>query len=338
MKDRGLFDEEERLKVLSKLGDNLETLNKKINWELFRPILKKALQKESKGLGGRPAYDYVMMFKIVILQRLYNISDEQTEYQINDRLSFMRFLGLELKDKVPDAKTIWLFKERLIEAKVSEKLFEKFGKELAKQNLIGKEGTIIDATIVEAPIQHNSKEENEQIKQGQIPEQWQEEKHKAKLRQKDCDARWTKKHNRSYFGYKDHVKTDIKSKFILKATVTAAHVHDSKEVGHLTKKGDGILYGDSAYSGEGIEKILEKKEIEGRICERGYRNKPLTEEQQENNKKKSKIRARVEHIFGFMTNSMKGIYVRTIGLARATFSIIMMNLTYNLCRYCVLKK
>ena len=115
-------------------------------------------------------------------------------------------------------------------------------------------------------------------------------------------------------------------------------MHDSKEVEHLTKKGDTILYGDSAYSGEGIEKILEKKEIEGRICERGYRNKPLTEEQQENNKKKSKIRARVEHIFGFMTNSMKGIYVRTIGLARATFSIIMMNLTYNLCRYCVLRK
>ena len=338
MKDRGLFDEEERLKVLSKLGDNLETLNKKINWELFRPILKKALQKESKGLGGRPAYDYVMMFKIVILQRLYNISDEQTEYQINDRLSFMRFLGSELKDKVPDAKTIWLFKERLIEAKVSEKLFEKFGKELAKQNLIGKEGTIIDATIVEAPIQHNSKEENEQIKQGQIPEEWQEEKHKAKLCQKDREARWTKKHNRSYFGYKDHVKTDVKSKLILKATVTAAHVHDSQEVDNLTKQGDNILYGHSAYSGEGIEKILKQKKIEGRICERGYRNKPLTEEQQENNKKKSKIRARVEHIFGFMTNSMKGIYVRTIGLARATFSIIMMNLTYNLCRYCVLKK
>ena len=338
MKERGLFDEEERLNVLSKLGDNLETLNKKINWELFRPILKKALKKEAKGLGGRPAYDYVMMFKIIILQRLYNISDEQTEYQINDRLSFMRFLGLGIKDKVPDAKTIWLFKERLIEGKSSEKLFERFGKELAKQNLIGKEGTIIDATIVEAPIQHNSKDENEQIKQGQIPEEWQEEKHKAKLRQKDCDARWTKKHNRSYFGYKDHVKTDVKSKFILKATVTAAHVHDSQEVEHLTKKGDNILYGDSAYIGEGIEKILKQKKIEGHICERAYRNKPLTQEQKESNREKSRIRARIEHVFGFMTNTMKGIYVRTIGLARATFSIIMMNLTYNLCRYCVLTK
>ena len=255
MKERGLFDEEERLNVLSKLGDNLETLNKKINWEVFRPILKKALKKEAKGLGGRPAYDYVMMFKIIILQRLYNISDEQTEYQINDRLSFMRFLGLGIKDKVPDAKTIWLFKERLIEGKVSKKLFDKFGKELTKQNLIGKEGTIIDATIVEAPIQHNSKEENEQIKQGEIPQGWQGEKHKAKLCQKDRDARWTKKHNRSYFGYKDHIKTDVESKFILKATVTAANVHDSQEVKPLTKKGDNILYGDSAYIGEGIEKI-----------------------------------------------------------------------------------
>ena len=129
MKEKGLFDEEDRLRVLSKLGDSLEKLNEKINWEIFKPILKKALNKEAKGLGGRPAYDYVMMFKIIILQRLYNISDDQTEYQINDRLSFMRFLGLELKDKVPDAKTIWLFKEKLIEARVSKKLFEKFWKE-----------------------------------------------------------------------------------------------------------------------------------------------------------------------------------------------------------------
>ena len=188
MKEKGLFDEEDRLRVLSKLGDSLEKLNEKINWEIFKPILKKALNKEAKGLGGRPAYDYVLMFKIIILQRLYNISDDQTEYQINDRLSFMRFLGLELKDKVPDAKTIWLFKEKLIEARVSKKLFEKFEKELARNNLIGKEGTIIDATIVEAPIQHNSKDENEQIKNGKIPEHWQEEQNKTKLSQKDYDC------------------------------------------------------------------------------------------------------------------------------------------------------
>ena len=288
MKEKGLFDEEDRLRVLSKLGDSLEKLNEKINWEIFKPILKKALNKEAKGLGGRPAYDYVLMFKIIILQRLYNISDDQTEYQINDRLSFMRFLGLELKDKVPDAKTIWLFKEKLIEARVSKKLFEKFGKELVKHNLIGKEGTIIDATIVEVPIQHNNKDENEQIKNGKIPEHWQGKQNKTKLSQKDCDARWTKKHKRSYYGYKDHIKVDKKSKLILKASVTAANVHDSKELKNLVEKEDERLYADSAYIGEEIERILKMKGIEGQICERGARGRALTKKQKVSNRKKIK--------------------------------------------------
>ena len=86
MKQRGLFDEADRLQEISKLGDPLEKLNTVIDWNIFKPILKKAMQKEAKGPGGRPPYDYVMMFKILILQRFYNISDAQTEYQIKDRL------------------------------------------------------------------------------------------------------------------------------------------------------------------------------------------------------------------------------------------------------------
>ncbi|WP_253695175.1 transposase [Treponema sp. OMZ 791] len=134
------------------------------------------------------------------------------------------------------------------------------------------------------------------------------------------------------------MKVDKKSKLILKVTVTAANVHDSRELKNLVEREDERLYADSAYIGEEIERVLKAKGIEGQICERGARGKPLTKKQKISNRKKSKIRARVEHVFGFMTNSMKGIYVRTIGLARATFSIIMMNLTYNLCRYCYLKK
>ncbi|CEM60602.1 hypothetical protein TPHV1_10270 [Treponema phagedenis] len=114
--------------------------------------------------------------------------------------------------------------------------------------------------------------------------------------------------------------------------------YNSRELKNLVERKDERLYADSAYIGEEIEGILKAKGIEGQICERGARGKPLTKKQKIGNRKKSKIRARVEHVFGFMTNSMKGIYVRTIGLARATFSIIMMNLTYNLCRYCYLKK
>ena len=107
---KSLFDEEERMEKLQQMNDTLERLNEVIEWERFRRALTRASRKEDSGKGGRPAYDVVMMFKILVLQRLYNLSDDQTEYQINDRLSFMKFLGLNLEDKIPDAKTIWKFR------------------------------------------------------------------------------------------------------------------------------------------------------------------------------------------------------------------------------------
>jgi Transposase and inactivated derivatives, IS5 family len=130
MKQLGFFDESSHLKKLSQLGDSLEKLNKVINWEMFRAILVGAFQKEHKGAGGRPPYDYIMLFKVLILQRIYNLSDDQTENQINDRMSFMRFLGLGLGDSVPDAKTVWLFRDTLTKADVIRKIFELFNQQL----------------------------------------------------------------------------------------------------------------------------------------------------------------------------------------------------------------
>ncbi len=333
MKQRGLFDEADRLQEISKLGDPLEKLNTVIDWNIFKPILKKAMQKEAKGPGGRPPYDYVMMFKILILQRFYNISDAQTEYQIKDRLSFMRFLGLTLNDTIPDDKTIWYFREQLVKAKINDKLFDRFMKELENKNLISHQGSIIDATFVDVPKQRNKKEDNDKIKDGNIPEEWKKPEHKSMRAQKDADARWTKKNDETHYGYKSHVKADSKSKLILKYTVTSASVHDSQELPNLVDNKDISLYADSAYIGPKIENCLFKKRIENKICERGYRNKPLTKQQQNKNRTKSKTRSRIEHIFGFMTNSMNGIFIRSIGLARAEFNISLMNLTYNMCRY-----
>ena len=333
MKQRGLFDEADRLQEISKLGDPLEKLNTVIDWNIFKPILKKAMQKEAKGPGGRPPYDYVMMFKILILQRFYNISDAQTEYQIKDRLSFMRFLGLTLNDTIPDDKTIWYFREQLVKAKINDKLFDRFMKELENKNLISHQGSIIDATFVDVPKQRNKKEDNDKIKDGNIPEEWKKPEHKSMRAQKDADARWTKKNDETHYGYKSHVKADSKSKLILKYTVTSASVHDSQELPNLVDNKDISLYADSAYIGPTIENCLFKKCIENKICERGYRNKPLTKQQQNKNRTKSKTRSRIEHIFGFMTNSMNGIFIRSIGLARAEFNISLMNLTYNMCRY-----
>ena len=325
-----LFNETFRLEKLSRQNDSLVKLNNRIDFELFRPLLEEILQKEHKGKGGCPPYDYVMMFKILILQRYYSISDDKMEFAILDRLSFTRFLGISLNDTVPDAKTIWLFRERL--KGHIETLFDCFSKELQSKQLIANEGKIVDASFVEVPIQRNSHKENEQIKRGEVPEEWTGQLHK--IAQKDTDARWTKKNDKSYYGYKDHIKVDKKSKLIDKYTITAASVHDSQEVERLiteTDKGQPF-YADSAYSGELIAKKVEEKKMCNQIHEKGYRNHPLTEEQKECNHIKSKTRARVEHIFGFIENSMGGSFIRTIGINRATTIIGLMNLTYNIFR------
>ena len=329
----GFFDEENRLTKLSKKKDPLLKLSMMIEWEKFRPVIEKAMKKETKGFGGRPPYDYIMMFKVLVLQRLYNVSDEQMEFQINDRLTFMRFLGLSLGANIPDQNTIWLFRENLIKKGVIEKLFKKFESFLEDEGVLVKEGSIIDATIVEVPKQRNSRQENEQIKQDKIPEDWKDKPNM--LRQKDTDARWLKKNGEKYYGYKNHIKICRKSKLISAYKVTDASVHDSQAVEDLLEKSDSHhdMHGDSAYSGDQIAALLEKKKIRNRIHEKGYSNTPLTEAQLEMNRKKSKIRARVEHVFAYMTNSMKGIYVRTIGKKRATGVIGLMNLTYNMNRY-----
>lgn len=329
---KGFFDESHRLEELTASKDPLIKLKERINFELFRPQLEEALYKEGKGIGGARPYDYVLMFKILILQRYYNISDDMMEYAILDRLSFMRFLDLTLADKVPDAKTIWHFREQLVKKKIVGKLFDRFKEELQKNHLIANEGKIVDASFVEVPIQRNKREENKQIKEGEIPDKW--KTNPNKLEQKDVDARWTKKNGKNYYGYKDHIKVDEKSKLIDSYSVTDASVHDSQETENLLEeqdKGQG-LPADSAYSGQPIKEIVEDYEMINHIHEKGYKNTPLTEEQKESNHHKSKTRARVEHIFGFIENSMHGSFIRTIGIKRAAAVVGLMNLTYNIFR------
>lgn len=331
---RGFFDEDEQLEKLSKLKDPLEKLSDRIDFESFRGTLESIYEKtDRKSAAGAKPFDYVLMFKIIILQRLYNLSDEQTEFQLIDRLSFRRFVGLELSHKVPDTNTIWTFKEKLKVNDNERKLFECFYAELEKQRLIVSEGKMVDASFHEVPRQRNNREENALIKKGAVPIDWDEKKR----RHKDTDARWTKKNNELYFGYKNHIKADVGSKLIDDYAVTQASVHDSQALEELlTEKDAGQkLYADSAYDGQ--EDTVEKAGMENVIHEKGYKNKPLTDEQKKNNRGKSKVRARVEHIFGFVENSMHGTYMRCIGIARARVVIGLTNLVYNICRAVQLK-
>jgi IS5 family transposase len=331
-RDYGFWDQDIRLSKLSQLGDPLETLNEGVDFEIFRALLEDKLSKLAKGAGGRPPYDYVLMFKVLILQRYYNISDEQVEYQINDRMSFMRFLDLSIADDIPDSRTVWSFREQMTDLGLVEELFSLFLTELDRLHLIVNEGKIIDASFVEVPRQRNHREENVQIKAGEIPVSFTENPHKQS--QKDTDARWTQKNKVSYFGYKNHVKEDAKSKLITKYMVTDASVHDSNATEPLLDEKDKgeEFYADSAYSGAPQESIIEGKEMVNQVCEKGVKNRPLTEEQKASNREKSRVRSRVEHIFGFMENSMNEMYIQCIGIKRATAIIGLMNLTYNMFR------
>ena len=332
---RGLFDEIEMVERLKELGDPLEKLSRRIDFEVFRETLEEIYTKaDRKSSAGAKPYDYVLMFKILLLQRLYNLSDEQMEFQITDRHSFRRFVGLEFSHKVPDAKTIWLFRDRLKEDENERKLFERFSQELERKRLIVSNGKMVDASFHEVPRSRNNREENAVIKKGAIPVDW---KNENKREQKDTDARWTKKNSVSFYGYKNHIKADVGSKLIEDYAVTPANVHDSQTLERLlTDKDAGQnLFADAAYVGQ--EATVEKAKMENLIHEKGYKNKPLTDEQKETNRGKSKIRARVEHIFGFIENSLHGTQIRSIGIKRATTNIGITNLVYNICRAVWLK-
>jgi IS5 family transposase len=336
----GFFDLERRIEKIQQIADFLPRLDKLVQWEIFRYQLNKVREKERLSPAGRKPYDVILMFKMLVLQSLYNLSDEQTELQVRDRLSFMTFLGLTFADNVPDATTLRLFREDLKALELERPLFERFNKELAKQGFAAKGGTMVDGSFVEVPKQRNSKEENEQIKAGEIPETLSANPHV--LAQKDTDARWTKKNDVSYFGYKNHVLADTGHKLIRDYDVTDASVHDSVPFLDLVpkkpSKPNEPLYADSAYSGAAIAEELIKRKFKPKICEKGYRNHPLTDKQKESNRKKSQVRCRVEHIFGEMRMRMGDEVLRTIGMARAKFMIGIRNLVYNMSRLVSLKR
>jgi IS5 family transposase len=278
------------------------------------------------------------MFRMLVLQALNNLSDEQVEYQVRDRLSFSRFLGLAIEDSIPDATTLWLFREKLAKAGLIEKLFDRFDQHLQSQGYIARGGQMIDATIVPVPKQRNSRDENETVKAGETPVAW--EKQPAKLRQKDRDARWTKKHGRSFFGYKNHVNADAKHKLIRRYEVTDAAVHDSQALDALLSKDNTStdVFADSAYRSAESEAKLKAGGFTSRIHRRANRNHPLSDTQTRANRAKSKIRARIEHVFGAQQNSVGGRIVRTIGIARARAKIGLQNLVYNIRRLVTLER
>ena len=330
------------------IKDTLSNLEVSTPWDRFLPIMKKAFKsKAPKAPGGRPAFPLLVMLKILVLQRIYNLSDEQMEYQILDRNSFKDFLDLKPDASVPDEKTIWYYRNQLAQKNCDQELFFAFDAFLQEQGKIVKQGVLVDASFIEVPKAHLTKEEKAATKaeESELEEEKAEDKPEEtpktskeihRTSQMDRDARWTKKHGKSYFGYKDHVKVDAKSKLITGYKVTPASVNDSPVLPELikpqTEKGQEV-YGDKGYTSDNNSVYLRANMMKDRILKKGVKGRPLTEEEEKNNAVLSKVRARVEHVFGFMENTMNGMRLRAKGLIRISFITGMMNLTYNIMRY-----
>ena len=337
----GFFDADKRLTALSAKGDPLEAIDRLVPWESFRSDLEAAVltpEAERKSAAGRKPTDAIVLFRMLILQSLYNLSDEQVEYQVRDRLSFTRFLTSGIEDCIPDGTTLWLFREKLAKAGIIEKLLGRFDRHLGAKGYIARGGQIVDATIVAVPKQRNRHNENETVKGGQTPEAW--KKKPAKNRQKDKDARWTKKHGRSFYGYKNHVNADAKHKLIRCYDVSDAAVHDSQKLDGLLSKANtsADVFADSAYRSAETEAALKARGFRSRIHVRATRNHPLSQRQVEANRKKSQVRVRIEHVFGAQETSAGSRLVRTIGIVRARVKIGLQNLAYNIRRLVTLER
>lgn len=327
-----LFENAQTLESLSKQGNPLEFISGIIDFEMFRPILEESLHtQERKSNAGRRPIDPVLMFKVMFVQRLYGLSDEQAEYQIKDRTSFRDFLGIVTVDDVPDARTIWKYREELTRCNAYDDLFRCFYAHLQSLGLIVNEGKIIDASFVVSPRQRNTREENQAIRNGEGESLWNDNPHKKC--HKDIDARWTKKGGDTFYGYKDHAKVCRKTKLIMGYDTTPASVHDSQRGAELVDSNDvegEEFWLDAGYVG--TEDGFVKNGMTPIICEKGYRGHPLNEEQKQNNRTKSKVRCRVEHVFGFIERSMGGLVFRGVGILRASAAVAMTNLTYNIAR------
>jgi IS5 family transposase len=329
-----LFEYCQRLACIDKAGDPLVQLNTVVDWEQFRELIEMAREKPRKSNAGAKGYDTVLMFKILILQALYNLSDEAMEFQILDRYSFSRFLDITQGAKVPDATTIFRFREDLAQAGVIELLFTRFDQFLREHGFAAKKGQIVDASIVSVPIQRNTRQENRDSKEGKKVTHW----NKHKRRQKDTDAQWTKKNGRSFFGYKNHLSVDVEHNFIRSYEVTDASVHDSQVFTALLdpENTNKDVFADSAYRSEASLEELKRHGFREKLHRKGCRHKKLTTREKQGNTTKSRTRSKIEHVFGIQAMRIGGGLLRGVGRVRIKAKIGLRNLAHNLTRYALL--
>ena len=302
----------------SRISLGLDKINTIVDWDTIYDLVKD-IDYTNPDIGGRPPLSLLSKIKMLFLQHLHNLSDPELEDQVNDRLSFQKFAGIDYSTSVPDYTTIWRFKERLIEHKLMDKLFKLINSFIEAKGLFVKKGTLVDATIIAStnkPLSHKKREELEENPSSQI----------------DTDAHSTAKRKKQYFGYKGHIGTDMGSDLIRKKAFTSAQPHDSKLLDKLLSGDEMAIFGDSAYSKKEDKQKARKQGVYYGILDKGTRKPKLSPKQKKNNKKKSKIRAKAEHPFAFMKQKLN--YKNTVAktIERNDLRFTMNCILYNIFR------
>lgn len=322
-----LFAEASRQHKRDEVGDPLQVIARHIDFGALAGLVDALIERGDGRRGGRPAYPTEVMERILVLKRLYNLSDEQMEYQLLDRASYQRFCLLQDAMNVPDRNTIWRFDERL-GVDGATVLFQGVDAQLHRHGYMARGGQAIDATLVPAPRQRLDRQEREALAEGRTPD-WSE----AERRQRDVDATHTKKHGKSYFGYKLSVSVDLKHGFIRRIATGTASEHDGHhfdEVLDMHNTGRSV-HTDKAYASRQRRQMLQVLGFVDAMQRRAQPGQPLSECQKRRNQRIASKRARVEHAFAGIRH-MGGKFVRTIGQARATVAMTMMAACYNLKR------
>jgi IS5 family transposase len=315
--------------VFEAAGGNevLERIASFLDWQPIEGLLGEV----RGGTMGAPAYRAVMMFKALLLQRWYALSDPALEEALKDRLSFRRFLGVGLSEKLPDHSSLWRFREAL-GADLSGRIFVEIGRQIETAGFVLKQGSLIDASLMPAAVNAPGKPVDPLP-----PDPDGRPASKLVRSALDPDAAWTKKGGRYHFGYKIHASMDRTSRIIRRVFVTPANVNDSELTDRLICGDEKIVLADKAYDSRERRAFLKQIGIANGIMRRGHPRRPLTPAEMKRNTRIGKRRGAIEPIFSLFKNVYGLARARYRGLARNATAVLLAATAINLKRIAILQ-
>jgi transposase, IS5 family len=322
-----LFIQDQRQTKLGGFIANLAAMDELIDFAAIAAQVDAACPRADRVRGGRPPYPTEVMVRLLFIQSLYNLSDEDCEYQVLDRMSFQHFCRLAGALHIPDARTVWRFKQRLAQGRLGGRaIFDAVSQQLQRHGYIPRVGQIVDASIVQAPITQAKREEREALNEGRTPEGWTPKR----VQHTDGDARWTKKHGKSFYGYKLHANADARYKLIRQAKVTAANIDDGQTLKDVLDRGNTgkRLLADRGYDAQANRELLQQAQLKDGIARRAKPGQERRQRLDARNTAINRIRARGEHVFAGL-EQLGGKCVRAMTLARNELAILLKCAAYN---------